>query len=103
MQRALDEAAGAGLTDSAPEVAACREHKAKAEVYLKTVAEREAPSTPPRPRADEDEGAIVYQTRTGKKYHRSAYCGSGHCSNGSPLSLREARNAGLTPCKHCYK
>lgn len=49
------------------------------------------------PTADAD--TTVYVTRTGQKYHRA---GCPHLrGGGTPLTLREAKARGLTPCSRC--
>ena len=40
----------------------------------------------------------IYRTPTGKRYHFDAECGG---KNSYPVTLDEARGAGLTPCKKC--
>jgi len=40
----------------------------------------------------------VYRTPTGTKYHYDADCGG---KNSYEISLNDAKNAGLTPCKKC--
>lgn len=42
----------------------------------------------------------VYRTPTGKRYHFDSECGG---ENSYPVSLSEATDAGLTPCKKCAK
>lgn len=45
-------------------------------------------------------GQTVYKTRTGKTYHREG-CSS-LSGGGTPLTIEQAREAGLTPCKKCF-
>ena len=40
----------------------------------------------------------VYRTPSGKRYHFDAECGG---KNSFPISIEEAKNAGLTPCSKC--
>jgi len=55
------------------------------------------PSPSPEPAAELSQ--IVYRTPSGKRYHR-ATCG--HMKGkGIALSLAEAKDQGLTPCKVC--
>ncbi|MBR2876970.1 MAG: hypothetical protein IKC01_07520, partial [Clostridia bacterium] len=42
----------------------------------------------------------VYRTPTGKRYHLDAECGG---KNSYAVSLKTAKNAGLTPCQKCAK
>jgi hypothetical protein len=47
----------------------------------------------------DDENRTVYVTRTGKKYHGTNCC---YLSRGrTPISLKEARKQGYTPCSRC--
>ena len=41
---------------------------------------------------------IVYVTESGTRYHLNSHCGSGSYA---PVSLEEALDRGLTPCKRC--
>lgn len=45
----------------------------------------------------DDSRIVVYRTETGKKYHRA---GCRHLSK-HKVSLKEAKEQGLTPCKVC--
>ncbi|HSV74734.1 MAG TPA: hypothetical protein VLH79_13320 [Chthonomonadales bacterium] len=49
---------------------------------------------------DQDAGARVYATRTGRRYHRD---GCEHLARSRiPMSLQGARLEGLTPCRACF-
>lgn len=53
----------------------------------------------PRPEPDSAASPIVYRTPSGERYHR-ATCG--HVKGkGIELSLAEAKERGLTPCRVC--
>lgn len=43
---------------------------------------------------------IIYRTPSGKKYHLDAKCGG---KNSYQVTLKDAVDAGLTPCKKCVK
>ncbi len=54
---------------------------------------------PDSPQKKEPESVTVYVTKTGKKYHRE---GCKHLrQSGYPISLKEAKDRGYTPCSHC--
>jgi hypothetical protein len=57
-----------------------------------------APQAPPQ-RAEEPKAQTVYVTRTGKRYHRDGcrYLASSKI----PISLKDAKAQGYTPCKVC--
>ncbi|MDQ3802960.1 MAG: hypothetical protein M3416_03790 [Acidobacteriota bacterium] len=60
----------------------------------------EAPPTTPASEPQRDPQAVtVYITRTGERYHRGS-CRHLHSSK-IPVSLREAKSRGYTPCKVC--
>lgn len=40
----------------------------------------------------------IYRTPTGKRYHYDVQCGG---KNSYEVTLEDALNAGLTPCKKC--
>lgn len=44
------------------------------------------------------QGQVVYRTPYGKRYHLDPDCGG---KNSYAISLDQAKNAGLTPCKKC--
>ena len=53
-----------------------------------------------RSRAEEAKAQTVYVARTGKRYHRS---GCRYLAQGkTPLTLKEAKAKGYTPCKVCH-
>lgn len=58
------------------------------------------PPTPPEPTTTPVPGDIVYKTPSGEKYHRAT------CSHvkgkAIPLTLKEAKERGLSPCKVCH-
>ena len=57
------------------------------------------PSPMPPPESDADVTEIVYRTPSGKRYHRASCF---HVKGkGTALSLAEAKERGLTPCKVC--
>lgn len=45
-------------------------------------------------------GEMVWKTATGKKYHRISKCGNTKSS--TKVSLKSAKDAGLSPCSKCY-
>lgn len=47
-------------------------------------------------------GAMVWRTRTGKKYHSTNHCGRTNSANATEITLKEAEAEGLTPCSKCY-
>lgn len=47
-------------------------------------------------------GAMVWKTRTGKKYHSTNHCGRTNSANATEITLKEAEAEGLTPCSKCY-
>jgi competence protein ComEC len=54
---------------------------------------------PATQRTEEPRSQIVYITRTGKKYHRE---GCRYLAMSKfPVSLRQAKDRGYTPCKVC--
>lgn len=62
-----------------------------------TTTKKVATSTAP---PDLDDDVTVYKSKTGKKYHCKPNCGS--MKNGTPISLEEAKELGLTACGNCY-
>jgi hypothetical protein len=58
------------------------------------------PAPEPTPDASPDPSALVYRTPSGERYHRAT------CSHvkgkAIPLTLKEAKELGLTPCKVCH-
>ena len=60
-----------------------------------------APQPQPTPQqSDQKKEITVYITRTGKKYHRAG-CSSLRSSS-IPISLKDAKAKGYTPCKVCH-
>ena len=61
-----------------------------------------APKPAPAPATEADpndpEERTVYITNSGKRYHFNSKCGNG---NYFPVSLKEAKARGLTPCEKC--
>lgn len=55
------------------------------------------PVETPKP-AETEQVRKVYRTKTGKRYHYDSSCNGGDYYE---VSLTEAKNAGLTPCKKC--
>ncbi|MBY0756354.1 hypothetical protein K5V21_12935 [Clostridium sardiniense] len=47
-------------------------------------------------------GAMVWRTKTGKKYHSTSHCGNTHSAQATEITLSEAQAEGLTPCSKCY-
>ena len=69
----------------------------------------ETPAPAPQPSAKTDANAQdsqpatqnerkVYRTKTGKRYHYDSHCNDGDYYE---VTLSDAQNAGLTPCKKC--
>jgi hypothetical protein len=59
-----------------------------------------APGQQPTPqKASDTKAQTVYITRTGKRYHRAGY--RYLTSSQRAVSLKEAKEMGLTPCKVC--
>lgn len=61
------------------------------------------PSTPTEPTASAPQPTTqnerkVYRTKTGKRYHYDSHCNDGDYYE---VTLSDAQNAGLTPCKKC--
>jgi len=56
-------------------------------------------SQPTSQQTDQKKDVTVYITRTGKKYHRAG-CSSLRSSS-IPISLKDAKAKGYTPCKIC--
>ncbi len=50
------------------------------------------------PTTCQPQSAVVYVTKTGKKYHRS---GCKHLKSIIPIEIDEARRLGYEPCKTC--
>lgn len=57
-------------------------------------------STPKETDINKDISNLVYRTPSGKRYHISPTCGG---ENSYEVTLDEATEAGLTPCKKCVK
>lgn len=57
------------------------------------------PLPTPLPEVDSEASLIVYRTPSGERYHR-ATCGHVR-GKGIALSLAEAKERGLTPCRVC--
>lgn len=49
-----------------------------------------------------DKTAMVWRTRTGKKYHSTNHCGNTNSSTATEITLSEAEAEGLTACSKCY-
>lgn len=48
------------------------------------------------------QGATVWLTATGSKYHSNNNCGNTNSNNARSVSRDEAISQGYTPCKKCY-
>lgn len=75
----------------------------------KTETKTETPAPAPQPSTKTDTSAQasqpatqnerkVYRTKTGKRYHYDSHCNGGDYYE---VTLSDAQNAGLTPCKKC--
>ncbi len=48
----------------------------------------------------DEEKTYVYVSKSGSKYHSKADCSN--MKNAEKITLKEAKNRGLSPCKRCY-
>ncbi len=48
----------------------------------------------------DEEKTYVYVSKSGSKYHSKADCSN--MKNAEKMTLKEAKNRGLSPCKRCY-
>lgn len=71
-----------------------------ASTYLSETEPVVANENAPQAQNDAEVETIVYISGSGKRYHRNASCSN--MSNPQAVTISEAENMGLTPCKKCY-
>ena len=60
-----------------------------------------APPPAPTPQAEPESGECVWKSRFGRRYHKRSSCRALRGTDRTSLTLRQAQDAGLTPCKIC--